>query len=247
MDSTTLNLRPPLWLPVLVAVIAGGSYIAGKKVETRLPPATITVSGESKAHAQPDIAQLQFGITTQRQKTAQDAVKMLSKDMTLVVDALKDLGIEDRDIATQSLNLRPSYDYLEGKRVNEGFEANQNLTVKVRDIDRISEVLDSAVRSGANQVGSVNFTIDDPDVLREQARAEAIEDAQERAQVLADQLGKTLGDLKGYHEGGGGHYPQPMMARMEMMGGGLDESYAPPIPAGEEEIVVTVNLTYEVR
>lgn len=251
MEEKAIHLRPPVWLPIVVALIAGGLYVAGKHVETRhMDQFTISVSGNGKVSAVPDIATLNFGVQTGRQPTADGAMKMLTDDMTAVIDAVKAVGVEERDIRTQHLSLNPAYDWNEGKRVERGFEATQSLVVKVRDLDKISSVLDAAVKAGANQAGSVGFTIDDPDVLKEKARVEAIDDAKMKAQKLAADLGVTLGSLQGFWEEQGYGGPQPMMMRSEAvmdMGYGGGGPIAPPIPAGEHEVVVQVNLTYKIK
>ncbi|MDP7247800.1 MAG: SIMPL domain-containing protein [Candidatus Peribacteraceae bacterium] len=235
---------------ILVAVILGGSFVLGKKIETRnLDQFTITVSGEGKVMTTPDIAELSFGVKTGRVKTSEEAMEILGEKMTAVVDAIKAQGVEEKDIKTQNLNLNPAYDWNEGKRIDRGFEANQNVRVKIRNTDDTSKVLSAATSAGANQAGSVNFTIDEPEQLREQARTKAIENGQKKAADLAKQLGKNLGKLKGFNEGGGG---MPY-ARMEktmaygMGGGDIDEANMPPVPTGEQEIRVNVNLTYELK
>lgn len=250
MDDHRVFVRPPVWLPVLVALIAGGLYVAGKYVETRhMDQFTISVSGNGKVSAVPDIATLNFGVQTGRQKTADGAMKILTDDMTAVIEAVKGAGVEEKDIRTQYLNLNPAYDWNEGKRIERGFEASQSLVVKVRDLDKISEVLDVAIRAGANQAGSVGFTIDDPDVLRESARAEAIAEAKQKAQKLAADLGVSLGRLQGFWEEQGYGGPRAMMMESKAMDGayGGGGPVAPPIPAGEQEVQVQVNLTYKVK
>ena len=245
MDEHKIFVRPPVWLPIIVALIVGGLYVTGKKVENMQPPPVISVQGQGKIQAVPDIAMLNFGVQTGRQPTAQRAMEILGKRMTAAFEALKEMGIEEKDIKTQSLNLNAAYDWNEGKRIDRGFEANQNLQIKVRDLDKITTVLDVVVRMGANQVGGVSFTIDDMDELREEARAMAIKDAKEKAQELAEDLGQTLGKFRGFSEGGGYNPPYPMM-RMESMA--MDAKVGgTPIPAGEQEIVVSVTLTYEVQ
>jgi|TARA_Y100000310_G_scaffold22905_1_gene21873 hypothetical protein len=252
MEEKALYLKPPVWLPIVVALVAGGMYVTGKVVETRhMDQFTIAIQGSGKVSAVPDIATLNFGVQTGRQKTAAGAMKMLTDKMTAVIEAIETAGVEEKDIRTQYLNLNPAFDWNEGKRIDRGFEATQSLMVKVRDLDKISNVLDAAVRSGANQAGSVGFTIDDPEVIKEEARAEAIEDAKTKAQKLAADLGVSLGKMQGFWEetgyGGG-----PVMMRAEMMdakgvGGGYGGSTAPPIPAGEQEVVVNVNITYKIK
>ncbi len=250
MEERALYLHPPVWLPIVVALLAGGLYVAGKYVETRgIDQFTISVSGQGKVSAVPDIATLNFGVQIPRQKTADGAMKMLSEQMTKVFDAVKAVGIEEKDISTQYLSLNPSYDWADGKRLDQGFEASQSLVVKVRDLAKITAVLDAAVKAGANQAGSVGFTIDDPEVLRAAAREEAIADGKAKAEKLAASLGVKLGKLQGFWEDAGYGYPQPMMMRAEGlgMGGGADASYAPPVPAGEQEVAISVNLTYKIQ
>ena len=235
MEEKAIYLKPPVWLPIAVALIAGGLYVTGKYVETRhMDQFAISVAGSGKVSAVPDIATLNFGVQTGRQKTAAEAMKMLTEKMTAILDALEETGVEEKDIRTQYLNLNPAYDWRDGKRVDKGFEATQSLIVQVRDLDKISDVLDAAVRAGANQAGSVGFTIDDPDVLREQARAEAIVDAKMKAMKLAKDLGVSLGSMQGFWENQGGYGGGPIMMRAEAMdtkAGGFGGPMAPPIPA----------------
>lgn len=212
---------------------------------------TVNVQGRGEIVAVPDIATLNFGVQTGRQKTADGAMQILTEKMTKVMEALDSVGVKENDVRTQNLSLNPSYDWNEGRRVDEGYEANQSLVVKVRDLDKISDVLDAAVKAGANQAGSVNFTIDDPENLRAEARAEAIKNAKEKAEKLAADLGVTLGRMQGFWEEQG--YNEPMYARTMMMDsaeggyGGGGAPVAPPLPAGEQEVVITVNLTYRLR
>ena len=246
MDDHRIHLRPPVWLPLLVVLIAGGSYIVGKTIETRhMDSVTISVSGEGKVYANPDIAQTSFGVKTGRQKTAEMAMQILSTRMNAVIAAAKAAGIEEKDITTQRLNLRPAYDWDDGKKIDRGFEASQDLRVKVRDIAEMGTVLSAVAAAGANQVSDVRFTIDDPDALRQEARKKAIEQAERKARTLAMQLGATLGKLKGFSEGGN----QPVYARALMEDNAMAVGGAEPlpVPAGEQEVSVSVNLIYELR
>jgi uncharacterized protein YggE len=244
MEERILHHRPPLWLPPLVALLLGGAYLAGKLVESRPDPATITVSGEGRVTAVPDIAELRFGVQTGRQPTAQAVMESLQKAMTAVIDSVRAQGVEEKDIRTESLWLNPAYDWTEQGRIDRGYEANQNLLVKIRDLTKIGSVLTAATAAGANQIGGVQLTIDDPETLRTQAREEAIVEAQQKAQLLASQLGVVLGTLRGFSEGGGFPPIVPLYERAIPMAAGGDEL---PVPTGEQEIHVTVNLTYEVR
>jgi len=241
--------RHPVLLPIILVLVLGGFYLGGKYIEGQdLRPVTISVQGEGKVMAIPDIAQMSFGVETGRQKTAEIAMEILSEKMNAVFEAAKELNIEEKDITTESLSLRPSYDWEEGKRTDQGFEASQSLRVKIRDMDKIGEVLAAVTAAGANQAGGVNFTIDEPEELQAQAREKAIDNGEEKARELAAQLGKSLGKLKSFGEGGGGmpRYDKVMAMDMEagMGGGGPVPS---PVPTGEQEVQVFVTLTYELK
>lgn len=249
MDEHRLLLRPPVWLPIVVALVAGGAYIVGKNIEARgYNPVLVTVDGRGEVTASPDIGELNFGVQTERHSSAEEAMEELSTKMNAIVAAVKAQGIADKDVITQNLSLYPSYDWDEGERINQGFEANQSLRVKVRDMDNIGTVLSAATSAGANQAGGVSFTIDDPEDLQAEARTKAIENAEEKAEVLAAQLGKRLGEIRNYSEGSsGGMPPMPYMARDAMA---VEESVAQnavPVPTGEQEVTVNVNITYELK
>lgn len=248
MEERTVYLRPPVWLPILVAVIACGAYLVGKTMEVRgYQPLQISVVGNGKVFATPDIATLSFGVQTGRQATAQQAIERLRTDMDAIIAAVKKLGIEEKDIRTESLWMNPAYDWIEGRQISRGFEASQSLQVKVRDLAKIGQVLTDATGAGANQAGGVNFTIDDPDTLASEARDEAISDAQEKAKELARRLGRRLSKLKAYNESFGGVPPMPYYDRSMASEGMGGAAAGMPVPSGEQEVNVSVVLTYEVE
>ncbi len=243
-----LTIHPPVWGLILAVVIAGCFFVYGKTMENRdRTPATISVTGEGKAAATPDIAQLSFGVQVPRQRTSKEAMAILTRQMTAVLDAVKNAGIEDKDITTEQLSLNPVYDWRTGTQTLMGYEAVQSLRVKVRDLDKTSDVLGAATAAGANQAGGVQFTVDDPEAARAEAREEAITQAKQKAMVLARQLGMSLGPVKAFSEGSYGFQP-PVMMRAEMdAANGAATPSAPPLPAGEQEQNVTVTITYELR
>ena len=192
----------------------------------------------------PDIASLSFGVTTGRRVSAKDAMTVLSRQMNAVFDAVKKEGIEQKDFTTEQFSLSPVYDWSNNRQTIIGYEASQSLRVKVRDLDKVPDVLSAATNAGANQAGSVNFTIDDPEKAQAEAREEAIENAKEKAQVLARQLGLHLGRITSFNENGGGYNPpMPMYSRAENMA--ADGAQALPMPSGEQDVNVTVSITYE--
>lgn len=135
-----------------------------------------------------------------------------------------------------------------GKRVLAGYEITQTLTVKIRqdNMAKIGQIIQEATSSGANQVGDLQFTLDDPDAAQAEAREKAITDAKDKARILAKQLGVKLVRILNYNDGG--YYPVARMsyAKVESMdaaAGGI----APNIQTGENKISINVNITYEIE
>lgn len=248
----TINVRPPLWLPIVAVVIGGAFYLAGKGLEKRpvaAEPGTITVTGEGKASVTPDIAEISFGLDTGSQRTTDAAMKKLTDTMNTIYDALQKAGIDKKDITTENFSLNPFYDWKTGSQVLTGYQAVQSLRVKVRDMEKVSAVVTAATNAGANQAGGVQFTVDNPEETRAEARKEAIEQARDKAEELARQLGVSLGDIKGFSEGSNGYPPMPYMAREQSLGigGGNAVDADLPLPSGTQDLSVTVSITYELR
>ncbi|MBI2636336.1 SIMPL domain-containing protein [Candidatus Peregrinibacteria bacterium] len=249
-DTRVLQFRPPYWAPFVLifsVIVVGTFYVGGKYLETQdHNPATITVNGEGKSAVMPDVAELSFGVTILRQESAKTAMDKLARMMEGILEAVKKAGIEAKDINTEQFSLNPAYDWKDGQQIARGYDASQSLRVKVRELDSVGSVLAAATNAGANQVGGVSFVADDPEKARAGARQKAIVQAQKKAGMLAAQLGMRLGKLKSFSEGGG--YVPPYMPYAR--GGAMmmdEKSEAPPIPAGEQEVNVQVNLTYEVK
>ena len=208
-----------------------------------------SVTGSGTVYAKADIANIVIGFKSGVKKTAAEATAENTKKMNNIIEALKKLGIEEKDIQTTEYTLSPVYNWT-NERGQEliGYEVSQNLTVKVRDLNKIGEVIARTTEQGANQIGSVNFTIDDEFELRNQARALAIKKAQEKAQLIAEQSGMKLGKIKGFSEGSNNStpilYSNAKMIVTQAEGADLSE---PLIPSGQNEIKVDVTLVYEVK
>jgi uncharacterized protein len=244
---TTLNVRPPVAALLLCVAVGGAFYLAGKHIEGRqMDHPTISVSADAKVSAVPDIAMVSLGVQTGRQPTAKAAISLLSKNMDAVIAAIKASGVEEKDMTTSQFWLNPAYDYLNGTQVLRGYEANQSLTVKIRDLDKVGDVLSGSTAAGANQAGNISFTIDNPDAARAEARQKAIDEAKAKANELARSLGISLGRLRGFSEGDNeGSPPSPMLMRGEAtMAADMAQVQ---LPAGEQDIHVSVTLTYDLE
>lgn len=255
MADQTITVRPPVWALLAAVVIGGLFYISGKHVETKnddpADHATISVSGEGRAFVTPDIAQISVGVQTGRQGTAAGAMERLKTSMDKVIAAVKAEGVEEKDINTESFYLNPVYDYTTSGQIPRGFEASQSLRIKVRDLDNVSAILGAATVAGANQSGGVQFTVDDPEAKRSEAREEAIEKAKAKAAVLADQLNVKLGKILSFSEGYAGGPIPPMYYSRDAYGvGGADmaqEKAIVQLPVGEQEVNMSVTITYEIE
>lgn len=238
---------------ILVAVlIGGGFYVYGKHLDrspSPVAPGTITVSGEGKLQITPDIAEMSFGVTTGVQTTAKAASDKVAADMAKILAAVKATGVQDKDINTENFYLNPVYDWTDGRQRLRGYEATQSLRVKVRDLEKVGEVLTAATDNGANQAGGVTFNLEDPEAKKDEARTEAIANAKKKAEDLAAQLGQRLGDVQSFNENSGGWYPPVMYAREAYGVGGAsaDMEKAQSMPAGEQDLTVSVTITYELK
>jgi uncharacterized protein YggE len=209
----------------------------------------ITVEGTGKAMAKPDVATISIGIVTDKASVAEAQTENTNK-MNAVVKALKDqFKIVDADIATSQYTVNPRYDWSNNTQRIIGYSVSQSVTVKVRDFAKIGDVLATAGTFGANSVNGPQFTIDDPEVYKAQARAEAISQAKEKAKALSQEVGIKLGSIVSFSESNGSVLtPYPMMDRAEMaVGNAVDTKVAPTIEAGSQDIEVQVMLSYEVR
>lgn len=218
-----------------------------QKLNTATTANTVSFSGEGKVLAKPDVAVIDFSIVTEAatSKAAQDANSEKSNKVT---DFLKKQKIEDKDVKTTSYSIYPQYEYPRygGVPRIKGYQVSQTIEVKIRDLGNVSSILDGVVTAGANQVGNLNFKIDDPEKLKAEARAKAIADAKKKAGELKGQVGIKLGKIVNFSEGVAG-YPVPMYETMAKgMGGGIGGG-GPSLPSGENEITVDVTITYQIK
>ncbi len=200
----------------------------------------ITVTGEGMVEARPDLANVTLGVTTEG-PTATEAMSANSTELQAVLDRLKAAGIEDRDLQTSGLSLNPNWTQAEGEaqRIT-GYVATNMLTVRVRALDGLGEVLDAAVSDGANTLNGVTFDLAEPEPLLDEARKLAVADAMARARLLAEAAGVRLGDIVSISEGGGGMQPPMPMYRM-------DAASAVPVAAGEVSRSASVTVVYEIE
>lgn len=217
---------------------------------------TITVSGEGEVFAVADTAQFTFSV-----KEEADTVDVAQENATIKMNTalglLEEAGIEDKDIKTTAYNVYPRYEYVReactefrcppGKQELRGYEVTQSVSVKVRDTEKAGKVLADIGSAGVTNVSGLNFTIDDEEDLKQDARAIAIENAEVKAKQLAKDLGVKLIRVVSFSE----NREQPYYARSFDMAFAVEESAVggsvPELPVGENKITSQVNITYEIR
>jgi len=219
-------------------------------------PATISVTGEGEVLAVPDIGQFSFSVNA----SGEDAATAQEKSGTKINDILaylKEAGVEDKDIKTQNYSMYPRWRYEErvcafnsycppGERVENGFEVSQSVSVKVRDTEQAGAIIAGVGDKGATNISSLNFTIDDVDALKAEAREMAIKDAQDKASVLAAQLGVKVNRIVSYYEDEGYSYKAYAETRAFSLGSADDGFEGPSLPVGEDSTTARVTITYEV-
>lgn len=214
-------------------------------VQQNVPARSISVTGEGAVSAVPDLAILTFSVVT-RDKEAGAAFTAASERMNAVLAAIEEQGVEARDRQTGRIGLDPVYgqdgNYRDRSRI-EAYEASNTLIVRLRNIELAGNVIDAAVRAGANGLDSFRLTFDDPAALEEEARIAAVRDAASKARAMADAAGARLGEVISLSVGGGSPRPQPVMMRSMAM----EDAAVPTISAGEQDVRVTVSATFALK
>lgn len=223
----------------LSLVLAGVSFAAAIPAFAQMPDypvPSITVSGEATLSVAPDRATVRAGVSSQG-RTARDAMTANNKAMAAVIASLKEQGTADADIQTSRLSLEPIRSKDSGQPVA-GFQASNRVSVQIREIAKVGDVLDRLVTAGANSIGGVEFSVSNADKLLDKVRADAIADAKRKADLYVQAAGVALGRPVMISEQG---VPTRPMQRMAAPSSGA----AVPVAAGEEQITVSVTVSYE--
>lgn len=209
---------------------------------------TVVVSGEGHSAIAPDMAIITLSVVKDA-KTAREALDANNADMAAVLKALKEDGIEARDLQTSGFTINPQYSYPSSNdgqnRPPElvGYQVVNGLSIRVRDLSKLGEIIDKSVTLGVNQGGSIQFTNDKPDAAITEARKAAVVDAKAKAETLTEAAGVKLGRVIEISEVVG--RPQPMvMARASMKEFAGD---AVPVEGGENSYAVTVTVTFGIE
>lgn len=204
---------------------------------------TFDVTGEGKVITKPDVATLTAGITAQAQtvKAVQDQI---NKVINNISEAIKQTGVDLKDIKTSNYSVYPAYDYSASTQRINGYNANASLEIKVRNLDNVSTVIDQATANGANQISGLNFEVDDRTKAEGEARQKAVDEAKKKAGQAARITGFKLGRIVNYSENFPDNVrPIPLMMETAKAVGGTPTQVEP----GSSEVTVTVTLSYEIQ
>ena len=202
----------------------------------------LSVSASGEASRAPDVATASAGVVTQA-ADANAAMRANAAQMTRVIAAIRAAGVAERDIQTTGINIHPTYRHVENEEPRiSGYSANNSVSLKVRDIAKLGEVLDALVASGANNVSGPSFGIDQPEAVYDEARRKALEQARARADMYAEALGLRVRRIVSISEGGRMSPPQPMYAMRAMA---MDASESTPVAPGENTLTANLEIVFE--
>jgi uncharacterized protein len=231
----------------VMASFAAPPIAAAQEAQISVPAVQgtlLSVSAEGMSEGRPDMAIINLGVTTEG-ATAAAALAENARRMEALTSALRRAGVAERDIQTSNVSVYPQQVYGEGQppRIT-GYQANNQVSAKVRRIDNTGRVIDAAVGAGGNTVNGVSFTYQDPDREMDAARRDAIAEARRRAELYASALNLRVHRIVAVNEGGGFSppYPVPMAARME-----AGDAASTPISPGQIETRVNDSVTFELR
>lgn len=207
---------------------------------------TITIQGEGKVTATPDIGQISISIVNQDR----DVNKAQTTNITQfnqLVEALKSEGIDKKDLTTTNYTVYPIYDWSSGRQVFRTYEVRQSLAVKIRNLEKAGQIITVAGQNGVNEVSGLSFTIDDPEKVKTEARKLALANAQEKAEDLARLAGVNLGKIVSFAETSSDYYPpQPYLYADKQEARAEDFAAMPSFEAGSQDIRVYATIQYEI-
>ncbi|KRR02928.1 hypothetical protein CQ12_22750 [Bradyrhizobium jicamae] len=219
------------------------AWLAAPALAQTVPPPAISVTGEANVPVAPDQAQIDGGVTSDA-KTAREASDANNAAMGKVLLALKGAGIEEKDYQTSRLSLQPQF--ATSPRTAErtagivSFRASNRVTVKIRDVSKVANVIDVLVSAGANDIGGISFTVTQASKHLDEAREKAIADARRKAEIYAKAVGVTLGEPISVEESGS---PSPVF-RSKVA---APMSAGAPVAQGEETLSVTVSVSWAIK
>lgn len=238
---TGLSAALVLGLMASTAALAGPAQAQDMGHHGQVSP-SFSLSATGEVRLAPDMATITTGVVTEA-PTAAAALAANARAMNQVVEALRRQGIEERHIQTSGLSLSAQYDYVENQPPRlRGYQASNEVTVRVEDLDRLGQAIDAVVAAGANQINGISFGLRDPRAAQDQARRAAVAALEARARLYAEATGMRLLGVRTLTESGGYAPPPPMrFSRRE-----ATSADSTPVLGGEILVAVTIEGVYDV-
>jgi uncharacterized protein YggE len=264
--ETFITLSKPIRTTVVVVLATLALFLLAQtwhtitEIRNIYAPGNITVKGIGKASVAPNIAHISFTVQ-EKAATVSEAQKTATEKTNTALETIKAAEILDKDVTTTGYNVNPEYevvapcfggDCLQAQPKIIGYQVSQSVEAKVRDIEKAGELLQKLGYLNIQNISGPNFMVDDDAEVVAQARGKAIEDAQAKADVLAKQLGVSLGKVIGFCDNCGDfQLPEPQFSKSGMMdmmrSSAISNEVAPNLPQGEQMTVRTVEIIYEIR
>jgi len=233
---------------VLLAGVVTAAILRDRIVNQQFK--SVTVTGQGRVSYSPDLAIINLGVQIDKVAQPDEALNRLNTKVAGIIAAVKEAGVPAADIQTQNYSLYPQYDYRDNVSTVSGYNANQQLVIKVsgydQDQNKLNRVIAAASKAGANQINNLSFDSSRMNELKQQARLLAIADAKDKSAALAETAGVELRDITGWYENFVG--PIAYSAMNEAKGGlGGGGSAAPQTPAGDREVVLEIGVSYNIK
>jgi uncharacterized protein YggE len=230
-------------LKFVFAILLLTSTSAFAQQQPRPEPPVVVTTGEGIIETVPDRAWITITAES-RAGNPREAQKRNAEAMAPVLSKLKAAGVPDDAIKTVGYDLQQEWDYVNNRRISRGYVARNTIDVRVDIIDRVGELLEIAVGSGATSVGGIRFDLKDRAKLEREALRMAVVEARSRAEAAAAGAGMSIERVQRIDAHPmGGPVPVPRFAIMREQAANAADSAAPPISAGQIEIRVQVTVT----
>lgn len=227
---------------LMMSAVVAPSHAATIEIQTTGPVVELRIS--ETIQSAPDVAQISAGVVTSA-PTASAAMRQNAVKMDAVIAELRQMGIAERDIQTRNFNVSPQYRYDRPReqQILTGYQVSNSVSVRLRDLDRVGDTLDTLVTVGANNISGPNFTLEDNSEVKAEARAKAFARGLEMARDYARLSGYSDVRVLEVTESvnNAGPRPQAMMMRADAVA----ETAATPIAAGEVGTGVSISVKYE--
>ncbi|HNB51226.1 MAG TPA: SIMPL domain-containing protein [Anaerolineales bacterium] len=232
-----------------IAVAAIGAYsnlahaASAAQTTTSEPVRTLSINGHGEVTLTPDIAYVYVGVHTELEAAA-DAVAENNDQAQAVIDALRAAGIAAEDIRTSNFSLWYSQTYDMNGQPNGGkYVVDNSVYITVRDLEKLGDILDTAIEAGANSINGISFDVSDKDAALAEAREKAVDDARTQAEELASLAGVELSDIQSLSMYGGTPTPYYGGAVRDT----AEAATSVPITPGQFVVTVDVSIIYTIK